>query len=710
MGTVTTGFLLLLSASLIAGYCPREEHHHLGFCAYRIKCFNTIKGATLGQECQGASNNDIMVDLTLQDAYDGFLVNVTDTEFLTSITSLKVLGNWPQTNLSFLEYTVRLTNLNLGNMQIKQIYGRPFQYLSRLEILDLSHNQLSEIDELFTFEYSNKIKKLYLAYNKISEIPGYVFQELTSLIELDLSNNLIEDLNEEPFSNLTNLETLNLNNNCIKYLNGAINKKLLNLKHLFINNNKINNIDDKSLDKIYHLETFEFSNNKLNKLMPKLLYRHWDHFGGHLKCRIILSGNQLSVIKNATSKELKERIDKHRIDGLRTELDLSKNEIERIEYNGFQYVANIMNLDVSHNRLRSFVVNITDLANIRFFNLSNNFITGLDFTTFSHMNNLQNLDLSNNRFDYVPDQSLSYTHNLKQLNITYNGITQVEGFHVTFHTSGGILDLSNNTLSSFNVSPGQANGLIELILHSNNISDASQIQLKHLRNLTKLDLSKNIIGGLNESSLQLPVTLIFLDLSSNRIKNISPSTFYRVTHLRTLRLAHNYLKNIEYGTFRGLTSLLNLDISFNMITNLNSKALLDLKFLRFLSIRHNDMVSLECNAWISHKNDLIVFLDGNKFSCEWLETVLTDYNNGYSKMHPAVNYPQIAGSSLEGIPCVKGPDNLIRPRYVMVDERLLAINQKILEAVKEQTSYLRKYIWRYFLHEANRTDGMQSYK
>ncbi|XP_068620532.1 leucine-rich repeat-containing protein 15-like [Battus philenor] len=710
MYTVTTIFVLLLSASLAASSCPKEEFHRLGFCVFQIKCFKSINGVELAPECRGSVNDDVIVDLTLLDVDDSFQVDVTDNDFLISLTSLKVLGAWPKTNLNFLELAIKLKKLSLSNLQMKIINGSPFRFLYQLEVLDLSHNSLSNVEDLFVFDRSNKMKKLYLSYNEMKEIPSFVFQELTGLLVLDLSNNLIEDLNEEPFSNLTNLETLKLNNNFIKNLNGAINKNLLRLTHLFLNNNEIANIDEKSYDKIYHLETFEISNNKLEKLPPIFLVRHWNHLNVYVNYRMKYSRNRISALDNVElDKQFLQNIDSNHSQ-IATHLDLSGNRINRIAYNAFQSIQNLISLDVSNNALYNFIVDGRDLATVKYLNISGNFISSLDFKTFSLMGNLQSLDLSDNRFENIHMQSFIYLDKLERLNFSHNDIQQVLDLKIHFHYRRGIIDLSNNNLTSFAISPGEAEGLVELILNSNNISDAAEIKLKYHRDLMKLDMSKNFITFLDEKSLQLPLTLVYLDLSFNSIQVINPSAFFHVKHLHTLHLGHNYLSHIEHGVFRGLTSLLNLDLSFNRIIRLDSKVLYDLKSLQFLVLRHNAMIHLECSSWIGLKTNLIVYIDGNSLSCDWLAKVLWDYNNGYSKMHPASLVSPIRGHSLEGIPCIQGPENLVRerPMYIVSDERLLATIQKILEAVQTQTSYLRKYVWRSVLQEANKENKIIS--
>lgn len=592
----------------------------------------------------------------------------------------------------------RLRNLILINNNIKTINGYPFEHLNRLEYLDLSHNSLSSVENLFQFETEeNRMKKLSLAFNLIEEIPGDTFVDLTSLVELDLSHNYISDLSEEPFSNLTSLEVLRLNNNLIKVLNGAVNN-LISLKHLFLKGNQIQNIDESSLQIIYHLETFDISGNLLEKLKPIVFRRHWHHFGG--VCKIILSENQITSVPNGTSKDLMQRYTrdlKNKVDVL-TELDLSKNAISNIEYDAFQSVIQMVSLDLSCNKLIDFVVNADDLTSIKYLNLSTNYIMNLYFESFSSMANLQNLDLSHNKLDYLPDETFTNNYNLKYVNMTFNEIKELENLRIKmFHPEGGVLDLSNNGLSRLSIPFGEGLRLTMLILHSNKITDAASVNLIYQNELKTLDMNSNWIEKLNDSSLRLPLSLTSLDLSSNNIKEIGPSTFHRVTHLKSLYLRNNKLKSIEYGAFQGLTALSNLDLSYNEIGHLDSKVLMDLKSLSVLSLRHNGLNVLDEKGWIGHKYDLRVYLDGNHLTCDWLGSALRNFNNGYSKLRPASHFHTTSKHSLEGIPCVQKDKEIgelvkLDPAYVMADERLLITNQRILQAVKEETYYLRLFM------------------
>lgn len=593
----------------------------------------------------------------------------------------------------------RLKHLYLVGNEIEKIDGVPFYYLRHLETVDLSNNMISDIEDLFQFEVQpNQLKKLSLAHNAIEEILGDALAELSSLIELDLSYNLISDLTEEPFFNLTSLEILKLNNNRIKDLNGAVNN-LLNLKHLYLRGNQIQNIDEPSLNIIYHLKTFDVSGNQLDTLKPVMFSRHWQHFGG--VCKIILSENFITSVPNGTSKELSARFTRDstkNIVEVLTELDLSSNAISNIEYDAFQSIMNLISLDLSRNKLINFIVNAEDIKNIKYLNLSTNYITNLFFESFSPMVNLQNLDLSYNNLEYIPDKTFIRNYNLKNVNMTFNEISVLDNLRIKiFHPDGGVLDLSNNGLSRLSIPSGEALRLTMLILHSNKISDPINIDLIYQNELRTLEMNRNCIERLNDTSLRLPLNLNNLELSYNNIQEIGPSSFHRVGHLKSLFLGHNKLKSIQFGAFQGLTDLSNLDLSYNKIQYLDSKVLMDLKTLSVLSLRSNELNHLDYTGWYGHKFDLRVYLDENKLSCDWLGTALRNFNNGYSKMRPTVKRIVTTSQSLEGIPCIEKTKEIgelidVNSKYMMADERLLITNQKIFEALKEQTFYLRSFM------------------
>lgn len=698
---------LLVAVSQASCDCPIDEIIAIDQCEFRMTCISSIRGLQLPSKCLESSNYPVIVHVNLNEAIDRLDNN--DIDLLKSITSLKVSANWKATNLAILQYTSKLQTLYLSHIGIEKIISAPFYYLYYLEDLDLSYNKLTDIRELFEFKDTAKLRKLSLAHNIIEDVPGSTFEDLTSLKELDLSYNAIHDLTEEPFANLTNLEILKLNNNKIKDLNGALNN-LWNLNHLYLRGNYIQNVDDESLKIIEHLQTFDVSRNELENLKPVMFSRHWDHFDNHSLCKIILSENHISLVPNATIKEISYRYgriaDKHSVDIL-TELDLSMNYISIIEYNAFQSLIRIVSLDLSKNKIDKFIVNTDHLTFIKFLNLSSNSITHLYFESFSSMNNLQKLDLSYNKLDLMPDLAFNNNYHLKVVNMTFNEIEKLNGIHIKmFHSDGGILDLSNNKLYKLIVPYGEGIRLVTLILHANNITDTTRIDLRQQTDLQNLDMTKNFVQELNMSSLLLPTSLMNLDLSFNRISRIGPSAFHNLGRLQTLRLGHNQLSQLEYGSFEGLPLLKSLDLSYNGIKFLDSKLLMDLKSLQFLSVRSNDMNFLDCRSWYGHKFDLLIYVDNNKLSCDWLAKAMNDFNNGYSRVRPAVLVHIKSLNSVDGVPCVADKLSALidaSSQYTMADDRLLVITRKILEAMREQNYYLRKVMLHSLLEESDKS-------
>ncbi|KAG6460594.1 hypothetical protein O3G_MSEX012089 [Manduca sexta] len=552
-----------------------------------------IRGIHLHNECLESANYPVTVDLKLTNAVERFDYRI-EQDFLGFITSLTISADWAETSLSLLQYTTRLQKLILSSNNIEKITGKPFYFLNNLESLDLSNNQLTNVDELFQFElHPNKLFKLSLAYNRIEELPGDVFEELTSLIELDLSYNKINNINEEPFSNLTSLETLRLNNNLIKNLNGAVNNLHI-LKNLYLRDNQIQNIDVQSLKIITHLETFDVSRNQLEKINSIVFLRHWKHLGGKKICKIILSDNHINVLPN-TSKEISARYTRsarpYSVDVL-TEVDLSNNEISDIEYNAFQSLFKMISLDLSRNKIIDFVVNADDLEHVKYLNLSGNYIVRLYFESFSAMKNLQNLDLSHNYLDYIPDQTFTNTYNLKNVNMTYNEIAIIKNLHIKmFHPEGGVLDLSNNGLNQLKIPFGQGLRLTILKLHSNNISIPSLIDLIHQTDLMTLDLSKNMIIELNNTSLRLPVNLLSLDLRNKIIDFVVNAD--DLEHVKYLNLSGNYIVRLYFESFSAMKNLQNLDLSHNYLDYIPDQTFTNTYNLKNVNMTYNEIAIIK---------------------------------------------------------------------------------------------------------------------
>ncbi|KAJ8918782.1 hypothetical protein NQ315_015102 [Exocentrus adspersus] len=131
------------------------------------------------------------------------------------------------------------------------------QKWTALEVLDLSNNNLTEIDTTITLVPN--LKKLILNDNKISTISN--LSSLSNLSYLSLSNNLITICNDLHLK-LGNILTLNLSQNNIVTCKGF--SKLYSLENLDLSSNKITEIDEiKHIGGLPCLENFILTGNSV---------------------------------------------------------------------------------------------------------------------------------------------------------------------------------------------------------------------------------------------------------------------------------------------------------------------------------------------------------------------------------------------------------------------------------------------------------------
>ena len=131
-------------------------------------------------------------------------------------------------------------NIDLGNMSSLRLNKILSLVFPRLKFLNLSHNQIENINLLSQF-ISGELKELDLSYNEISNIDVFSFVSFGKLKRLNLSYNKIEELNVfDKFAFCNNIEEINLMNNEIVNLNILRDVSLPNLKILNFLNNDIN--------------------------------------------------------------------------------------------------------------------------------------------------------------------------------------------------------------------------------------------------------------------------------------------------------------------------------------------------------------------------------------------------------------------------------------------------------------------------------------
>ena len=180
------------------------------------------------------------------------------------ITDIEIFDNVPFQNLTYLnvsdnQITDAKTPLNKIN-------------LPNLIILDLSHNNISEIYGLISSQYQ-QLKMLNLGKNKINNIKilsRVPFTELRILLLFDNEISDISVLNVVPF---TNLNYLNLSYNDISDINIFKNVPFKNLEKLDLSGNNISSIDPLLNMSINDLRELNLKNIKIednNKILEEI--------------------------------------------------------------------------------------------------------------------------------------------------------------------------------------------------------------------------------------------------------------------------------------------------------------------------------------------------------------------------------------------------------------------------------------------------------
>lgn len=134
----------------------------------------------------------------------------------------------------------------------------------RLERVDLSHNLIPVLTFDVTFG-TKKIKSLNFSNNAITDIRKFVIGNLTSLEVLDLSNNKLTNLNDPdaPFNLPENITQLLLQNNQIFRIDYRKITNLKNIKEINLENNQLHHLNKTLIDAIKSGVSVNFAGNPL---------------------------------------------------------------------------------------------------------------------------------------------------------------------------------------------------------------------------------------------------------------------------------------------------------------------------------------------------------------------------------------------------------------------------------------------------------------
>ncbi|KAK6187545.1 hypothetical protein SNE40_005543 [Patella caerulea] len=303
---------------------------------------------------------------------------------LNKLEDLTIKNNSISTLGSFLPNLQALSKLNCRYNKITDS-GVPAELfdLSELSVVDLSHNELTDVPP--QLENAKSVLVLNLSHNQIEMIPNQLFINLTDLVFVDMSNNCLETLPPQ-MRRLTDLRTLILNNNPLIHAQLRQIPALSALQTLHMRNTQrsISNIPI-GLEALTYLQDVDFSHNDLPRV-PEPLYKL-----SSLK-RLNLSNNQIS--------ELSLMIDVWV--NLET-LNLSRNNIKSLPMS-LHKLASLKKLYVNVNQLdfEGIPASIGKLHNLEIFSAARNNLEMIP-EGLCRCGKLKKLILNSNRLITLPD-------------------------------------------------------------------------------------------------------------------------------------------------------------------------------------------------------------------------------------------------------------------------------------------------------------------
>uniref|UniRef100_A0AAX7TCB4 Toll like receptor 8 n=1 Tax=Astatotilapia calliptera TaxID=8154 RepID=A0AAX7TCB4_ASTCA len=371
------------------------------------------------------------------------------------------------------------------------IMEKPFQILDKLQVLDLSYNNLTHIPK----GLPQSITILGLDSNKIENISKDDFQGLLILKVLDIQGNCPRchnapypcvpcpngsiDIHPDAFQRLTQLETLNLGGNSLNYLDPSWFQSLKNLKELFVAFNFLQkavtgkDTPVKAFSYLHRLEKLDMSFNYALGLYPEKLTLSKDfsqlrslktlHLEALVFQRIgpdtltpLRNLKNLSALNLGTNfiiyKDVYEYLprnlttlwDKLPFHQLQS-LDLSYNHLSTLTTINSNITQTLTFLDLSHNHI-SQVHNgfLQSLKSLRTLSLRNNKLTIVNRTTFKSGPEFQTLFLQGNPFECTCD-SIDFILWIEQSDVKIPRLTT----QVTCNTP---VNQRNKILIRFNIS------------------------------------------------------------------------------------------------------------------------------------------------------------------------------------------------------------------------------------------------------------------
>lgn len=354
------------------------------------------------------------------------------------------------------------------------------------------------------------------------------------------------------------------------------------------------------------------------------------------------------------------------------DLDLSNNAITSVPHGAFHSLANLRNLDLSHNRLEQ-PGDLDDLGKLERLSLAHNRLATLTEVDFDGLHGLRVLDLSHNAIGQLTSEPFQHLFDLDKLVLSNNRITTVA--LTTGLETLKSLHLAHNYISTDVTFARGLKSLRHIDVSFNRMTSLQTGWFTDAQSLTVANFSHNVIahvaseafGGASVTSLDLshndldtlndviwPGSLASLSVASNHVTNISARCLLGLHHVTDLDLSGNRLKSLPRDMARYIPGVSRLDLSNNDLDRYVSHVtghspLAMMAGLQWLVLSGNSITTLSPSLLSSHPSPVVSRIQRLDLSNNLLQSIpeqvvisLTDLqyldlsHNRFTQLDPGV--------------------------------------------------------------------------
>ena len=401
-----------------------------------------------------------------------------------------------------------LTNLYLEDNLLTEIPVGLFTNIAGLEVIDFNGNYLATLP-VRLFDDQINLSYLDLHGNILTQLFDGIFDFQFNLTSCILSHNRLAQLPENVFHSMTKLSLLNIAYNLLQDLPGNIFQSLYQLRKLDLIGNRLNVLSPETLRSLYLLDYLRMSNNEVMFLesslfnttsqLTALTFRH----------------NSLLTIAPGTFSNLIQL----------ENLDLSNNDIRDIPYNALSSLHYLDYLNLTRNAL-SRLPSFEETTNLTILDLSWNNVSRIDYPTFAYVPSLVFLTLANNMISTLHEVIFNGLVELIVIDLSYNKVQEITSGLFRDQSQLNALYLDGNLIVELTSNVFQGLGKLQYIgLQQNQLSRIHVDAFTSVDRLEYLDLSHNDLNNIGAGTFEFSINMDSVDLRGNGLHVINKESF-----------------------------------------------------------------------------------------------------------------------------------------------------------------------------------------